>query len=53
MDNMEFVDISESDDVKKKDYFMIGIYIAIAILIITGSLIYFFGYDFFKQFIKV
>ena len=51
MDNMEFVDIS--DDVKRKDYFMIGIYIAIAILIIAGSLIYFFGYDFFKQFIKV
>ena len=51
MDDMEFVDIS--DDIKKKDYFMIGIYIAIIVLIVLSSLIYFFGYDFFKQFIKV
>lgn len=48
--NMEFIDIS---DVKKKDKFMIGIYISLGILLVLGLLTYFFGYDLLKSFIKV
>ncbi len=51
MDEMQMIDVSEN--VKKKDKFMIGIYISILVLIILGLLIYFFGYDFLKPFIKV
>lgn len=48
---MEFVDVS--DGVKTKDKFMIGIYVSIVVLIILALLIYFFGYDVLKPFIRV
>lgn len=48
--DMQFVDVSEP---KKKDKFMIGIIISLVILFVLGLLIYFFGYDLFKGFIKV
>lgn len=48
---MEFVDVS--DGVKTKDKFMIGIYVSIVVLIILAILIYFFGYDVLKPFIRV
>ena len=51
-DEMEFIDVSEPLK-KEKDKFMIGIYIALGILIVLGLLTYFFGYDLFKNFIKV
>lgn len=49
MDDMQMIDISE----KKKDKFMIGIIISLIVLVVFGTLIYFFGYDLFKDFIKV
>ncbi|GEM_PF-4107095 len=51
MNDMEFVDVS--DGVKTKDKFMIGIYVSIVVLIILAILIYFFGYDVLKPFIRV
>lgn len=47
--NMELIDISD----KKRDKFIIGIIISLIVLVILGTLIYFFGYDLFKVFIKV
>ena len=47
--NMELIDISD----KKRDKFIIGIIISLIVLVILGTLIYFFGYDLFKDFIKV
>ena len=49
MDDMQMIDVSE----KKKDKFMIGIIISLIVLVVFGTLIYFFGYDLFKDFIKV
>ncbi len=49
MDDMQMIDVSE----KKKDKFMIGIIISLLVLVLLGTLIYFFGYDLFKDFIKV
>lgn len=49
MDDMQMIDVSE----KKKDKFMIGIIISLIVLAVMGTLIYFFGYDLFKNFIKV
>ena len=49
MDDMQMIDVSE----KKKDKFMIGIIISLILLAVMGNLIYFFGYDLFKNFIKV
>lgn len=51
MNDMEMVDVSE--DVKKKDKFMIGIYISLVVLVILGLIVYFFGYNLFEPFIKV
>lgn len=48
-DDMKMVDVSD----KKKDKFMIGIIISLIVLVILATLIYFFGYDLFKNFIKV
>ena len=51
MNDMELVDVS--DGVKTKDKFMIGIYVSILILVILALLIYFFGYNVLKPFIRV
>ena len=48
-DDMQMIDISE----KKKDKFMMGIIISLIVLVVLATLIYFFGYDLFKNFIKV
>lgn len=53
-ENMEILDFEEKkDNVKKKDTFMKKIYISLIILVALGLLIYFFGYNVFKPFIKV
>ena len=53
-DNMEILDFEEKkDDIKKTDTFMKKIYISLIILVVLGLLIYFFGYNIFKPFIKV
>ncbi len=49
--NMEMIDVSEN--VKKKDKFMVIIYISLIVLVLLGTLTYFFGYDLLKPFIKV
>lgn len=43
----------ETGEPKKKDRFIIGIYISLAVLIVLTTVIYFFGYELFKPFIKV
>lgn len=48
---MEMIDVSDGE--KKKDKFMIGIYISLAVLVVLGLAIYFFGYNILKPFIKV
>ncbi len=48
---MMLVDVSEEK--KKTDKFMIGIYISLIVLIILGLIVYFFGYEFLKPYIKV
>ncbi len=54
MDNMEFVDVSEdTKKVKKNDKFIKGIYISLLVLVILGCLVYFFGYNILKPYIKV
>lgn len=53
MNDMDFVDISEGESVKKKDKFMICIYISLIVLVVLSSAIYFFGYDVLKPYIKV
>lgn len=51
MKDMEMIDVSEGE--KKKDKFMIGIYTSLAILVVLGLIVYFFGYNILKPFIKV
>lgn len=51
MKDMEMIDVSEAP--KKKDKFMIGIYISLIVLVILGLLVYFFGYEFLKPYIEV
>lgn len=52
--NIEVLDIiDDQNKIKKKDKFMFGIYLSLVILIVLGLLIYFFGYELFKPFIKV
>lgn len=60
MDEMEMIDVSDGKDKKvsepvkkKKDKFMMGIYIALLVLIVLGLVTYFFGYDVLKPYIKV
>lgn len=48
---MDFIDVS--DNVKKKDKFMIGVYVSLVVLVVLGLVVYFFGYDVLKPFIKV
>ncbi len=51
--NENDIEILELPEEKKKDKFMIGIYISLIILVILGLLVYFFGYNLVKDFIKV
>lgn len=53
MNDMDFVDISECENVKKNDKFMVFIYISLIVLVVLSSVIYFFGYDVLKPYIKV
>lgn len=50
---VEFIDVSDDVVVPKKDRFMTGIYISLIVLVILGLLVYLFGYELFKPFIKV
>jgi len=55
-DNMDFIDVSDdvvTENKKKKDVFMIFVYTSLILLVILGSIIYFFGYELLKPFIKV
>lgn len=52
--NVEVLEIiEEKQETKKQDKFMLGIYISLIVLVVLGLLIYFFGYEIFKPFIKV
>lgn len=51
MNDMDMIDVSDTP--KKKDKFMIGIYISLAVLVVLGLLVYFFGYEFLKPYIEV
>ena len=51
MNDFEMIDVS--DEQKRRDKFMVGIYIALVVLLVLGLAIYFFGYNFLKPFIKV
>lgn len=51
MNDMEMIDVS--DNGKKKDKFMIGIYVSLIVLVVLGLVVYFFGYNLLKGFIEV
>lgn len=53
MNDMDFVDISGSEKPKNKDTFMIYIYISLIVLLVLSFIVYFFGYDILKPYIKV
>lgn len=54
MDDFELIDVSDNvTSTKKKDKFMLGIYISLIILILLTIILYFFGYELFKSYIKV
>lgn len=56
MNDMDMVDVSENENVKppkKKDKFMIGVYISLIVLVVLGLLTYLFGYELLKPFIEV
>lgn len=48
-DNMEMIDISDV----KQDKFMKYIYISLVVLVVLGFMVYFFGYELLRPFIKV
>ena len=50
---MELVDEKKKKTVKKKDRFMLFVYISLILLIVLGLITYFFGYDLLKPIIKV
>ena len=53
-EKMEILDFEQvKTEVKKTDTFMKKIYISLIILVVLGLLIYFFGYNIFRPFIKV
>lgn len=52
-DKMKLVDVSDEKTVKKKDRFMLFVYISLILLIVLGLITYFFGYDLLKPIIKV
>lgn len=51
--NMDLVDVSEEKTERKKDKFMVLIYISLIILVVLGLITYFFGYELLKPLIKV
>lgn len=54
MDDFELIDVSDNvTSTKKRDKFMLGIYISLIILILLTIILYFFGYELFKPYIKV
>ena len=52
MFEMEFEDISEEMP-KKKDKFMTFVIISLIVLVVSSLIVYFFGYNLLKGFIKV
>ena len=50
-DNIEVLEIE--NEKKKKDWFMMLIIILLIILVVSFCLVYFFGYDVLKPYIKV
>ena len=52
-DSMDLVDVSNEKETKKKDRFMLGVYISLILLVALGLIVYFFGYDLLKPIIKV
>jgi len=52
-DDMQIVDVSDDAPITKKDVFMKCIYISLIVLIVLGTLVYFFGYNILKPFIEV
>ena len=55
MSDFEILDLNEKTGLKKRsnDKFMKIVYILLIILAVTSSLVYFFGYEALKPFIKV
>ena len=55
VNDMDIIDVSDNnfEPKKKKDKFMMGIYISLIVLVLLGLLVYFFGYDLLKPFIKI
>ncbi len=55
MNDSQMIDVSEDKNVTKKtkDKFMMVIYVSLVILVVLGLVVYFFGYDVLKPFIKV
>ena len=52
-DDMNLIDVSDEKETKKKDRFLIGVYISLILLVVLGLVVYFFGYDLLKPIIKV
>lgn len=56
MNDMEIIDMSDTNDKlssKKNDKFMLGVYISLIVLVCLGLIVYFFGYEVLKPFIRV
>lgn len=51
--DMNLIDVSDEKETKKKDQFLIGVYISLILLVVLGLVVYFFGYDLLKPIIKV
>ncbi len=51
MNDLDMIDVS--DNSKKKDKFMIFIYISLILLVLLSTITYFFLYDFLKPYIKL
>lgn len=52
-EKVEILNLNEKKSVNKPDRFMRIIYISLVLLVLLGTLIYFFGYNLFKPFITV
>ena len=52
-ENLEMLDVSDNKEEKKKDYFMNFIMISLIDLVVLFIIVYFFGYNFLKPYIKV
>lgn len=54
MNDLEMIDISEEESKNKKiDKFMLFVYISLIILVVLALVVYFFGYNLLKDYIKV